>query len=203
MTGSDQWRRRRPDGAWIALVIGLTLVNQACDLPAPVAPRPDRIAWHREPRIATNAPELHPLVVQAIDDWGWGQLVAECLDADICVARDAMEGGRRAWGRASWDPGDDARCHAEVIIPSYAVVVHELGHCFGLGHSEDRRSLMHARTGTGGFQHLTRADHEALAAIRAEVPANRERLAQANDGWFEIRNARSTASVEGPARSRQ
>lgn len=198
MTPRDHSRGCRAHGVLFLLVLGLGLVSEACSIPPPVAPRIDRVAWTHEPRISTNAPELRVLVRQAIAEWGWGQYVAECLDADICITRDAMESGRTAWGRASWEPAGERRCQAAVIIASFPVVAHELGHCFGLGHSEDRRSLMHARTGDR-FQQITRADRAALRAIQDAVPRHRAAELRASDGWFEIRHPRRTVvTVEGP-----
>lgn len=197
MTQRAHSEPRRARGVWILHLVAIAIVSEACTIPSPIEPRADRIAWSREPTIATDTPSLRPLVRDAIAEWGWGQMVDECLDADICLSRDAMEGGRRAWGTASWEPTGATRCHADVMIESYQVVAHELGHCFGLGHSEDRRSLMNARTQDGArFPHVTRADLAALDAIRRGVPANREEAARRDDGWFSIRNARASQTLE-------
>lgn len=183
----------------IALVLWLVCVSTACSIPPPIAPRHDAIAWEREPTIATDTPALRGLLREAVAAWGWGRIVEDCYEADICVSRDAMEGGRRAWGRASWERDEASRCQADVMLESLSVVVHELGHCYGLGHSEDGRSLMHGRAYDGSrLQHITAADRAALGAIRDATASNRRaaaRRARETDGWHEIRNARASAAL--------
>lgn len=153
---------------WCGMVICFLLT--ACSLPAPVSPRHDRVAWGREPTVGTDDEALRPVVQQAIAAWGWGRLVETCESADICVARDALEGAGDSWGRASWRPDGPARCRVAVMVETFGVVAHELGHCFGLGHSADRRSVMYRRARgahvAGLAQFITLSDRDALTTIR-------------------------------------
>jgi len=147
----------------------LALVLAGCTwLPLPIAPRADRIVWDHEPTVGTDSAELEPDVRTALSEWNWGEYVGPC-PADICVTRGALEEGDRHWGMASWASGTS--CDANVRVHTYVVVAHEIGHCFGLGHSHDRRSIMFEyvrdpfeRDALG--QWVTHSDRQVLRSIQ-------------------------------------
>lgn len=99
--------------------------------------------WRHEPTVGTASPALAPLVERAVDAWGYGRLLSTCEGADVCVIASA----------ASRAGPVGRRCIAEVAIggaaleqppPGVALVVeHEIGHCYGLGHSADPGSVMY------------------------------------------------------------
>ena len=136
------------------------------NIPPLIEPDPGRVVWFQEPTIGSDAEELDDLVIDAVRDWQWGRYIGDCQHADICVTHGFMESGIS--GRAYFGMNT---CHAEIMTPTYAIVVHEIGHCLGLGHSADRHSYMFATvrptfpTDDWPLQSITRADREALQLL--------------------------------------
>lgn len=174
-----------------ATIVALALLGSACaSLPAHVGEHPDRIHWSHEPTICIS-PDVYPerarevyaeSAQDAIDAYGVGVLVDSCEGADIRIQQGALtaaDGG--AWGRATW-PGERGNaCDVFVKVYHYVIIPHELGHCFGLDHSTDRRSVMYATVPSYGpdddprgtwIQLVTREDRELAQALifgRSEI----------------------------------
>lgn len=131
--------------------------------------------WRHEPTVGTASPALAPLVEHAVEAWGYGRAVPSCVGADVCVI---ASGASRAGpvGR---------RCIAEVAIGGAAleqppegvalVAEHEIGHCYGLGHSADPEDVMFP-TPTHGVSDADRA------VLRAGVTATARAAARSGAG---------------------
>jgi len=92
--------------------------------------------WPREPTVGASTPELRQLTAAAVEAWGYGRYRPDCRGADVCVVLGAR--GAHAGPRGS-------RCIAVlsgVTAADPIAVQHELGHCYGLGHSRDPTSVM-------------------------------------------------------------
>ena len=132
--------------------------------------RDDRIRWEHEPIVGTSDPTLMDDVSWAVDQWEWGVAQAGCEGADICVRRGfAVANG--PLGQAYW-PGDKNPCDAVVNRPwrEPVVVAHEIGHCYGLGHSQNSNSVMSASFSDDEdkMYWVTYDDAAALARIQNE-----------------------------------
>ena len=113
-----------------------------CDVPGSF----DSImAWHREPTIGVmeGSEELEPMVLQGIEDWGWGRYLGDCNDVDICVRKGEMS-SETPYGLAKRKQGT-LQCEIIMYVDWYRIAAHELGHCYGLDHSEQDDSIMRAR----------------------------------------------------------
>lgn len=74
--------------------------------------------------------------MRALEAWGYGRPLPSCAGADVCV----IAGTRHHAGPVG------QRCIAEVATPvRWETVAHELGHCFGLPHSDNELSVMYPR----------------------------------------------------------
>jgi hypothetical protein len=148
-----------------AIVTALLL----CACEPTVSLREDRIRWDREPTIGVAESSLEDGTRWAIDQWEWGAYVGQCTDADICVSR-GFAARESSGGFAQW-PGEANPCDAVVIQPRFGfVIAHELGHCFGLGHNDNRRSIMHrSLPAIDEPRVVTFDDAEALDRVREEA----------------------------------
>lgn len=173
------WDRADRSARLLTFFILTALALGGCTIPPPVEPHPSRIRWDREPTVAGRDEELSRVVASAVRAWGFGRAVTDCVGADVCVARAFLE-GRAEMGRAVWDREDPRTCDVWVLEARFAVVAHELGHCFGLGHSSDRRSVMYYRASRLEPRFITRSDRRLLAELQPS-PGPAPRTHQ--DGW--------------------
>ncbi|MEM9067106.1 MAG: matrixin family metalloprotease [Myxococcota bacterium] len=157
---------------WRPLLLTLTLsCVSTVDL------RDDRIQWTREPVIGIAETDLSDGTRWAIKQWRWGTFQSGCQGADICVRRGFLWPGAssRTGGYAEW-PGQSNACDAVIVRPAFGfVIAHELGHCFGLGHSVDQRSVMYPVIGGDDLPqpgvtplppHVTHDDADALELVK-------------------------------------
>lgn len=113
--------------------------------------------WRVEPSVGASTPTLVPLVARAVAAWRYGRALPTCQGADVCVIV----------GQRSHAYVRRPRCLAEVALagpaleqPPLAVqwtVEHEIGHCYGLPHTDDPSSVMHPRP-TRGVSARDRSD---------------------------------------------
>lgn len=106
--------------------------------------------WKDEPTVGVSTPELAQPVAHALERWGYGRQVSGCRGADVCVIR----------GQRNHAGPRGRRCVAEVDTAAWYVVAHEIGHCYGLPHSDDPASVMHGYSRPG--QDVTTEDRRAL-----------------------------------------
>ena len=106
-----------------------------------------RIPWEDEPVVGIAEPSLAASTKWALNQWEWGRFHHSCDGADICVKRGFLFPGTgdKSLGRAFW-PGEGNACDAVVYRPAReaVVVAHEIGHCFGMDHSQHSHSVMSA-----------------------------------------------------------
>lgn len=159
------------------VVVGALLVG--CTLPSPIEPHPQRIRWRDEPTVAGRGADLAAVTREAVRAWGFGRWVDDCVGADVCVARGMLE-GRRELGRAEWDRDAPRTCDVWVMQVRFSVVAHELGHCFGLGHSTDRASVMYPQDSAHAARRITRHDRRLLARL---IAPRAPRPLRPADGW--------------------
>lgn len=164
---------------WDWLVLSVTaglllLFGCSCGaLPELVQPRNDRIVWDHEPTVGTDDSDLDGDVRSSLRAWGWGVHVMGCAEADICVTRGFLDPGG-PYGQALWEPYVGTECEARVNVQTWEIVAHEIGHCFGLDHSQDRRSVMwptarepwETSFGDNPPRHVTLSDRRVLRSIR-------------------------------------
>lgn len=112
--------------------------------------------WREEPTVGAASTVLDAPLDEALRRWGYGTRLPSCRDADVCVVL----------GDGSLHPnagrqGD--RCVAEVPERSvyWFVVAHELGHCYGLPHSDDPGSVMYGAASNAN-QDVTDEDRARL-----------------------------------------
>lgn len=147
-----------------------SLLLASCSLPPTIEPHPRRIQWEQEPAVGTDEAGLQELTRKAVVQWGVGSYVMGCSAADICVRVAPLESDR--WGYAEW-PSSPERCSAWVMGPYPEIVVpHEVGHCLGLAHSHDRRSVMYPTVPAyprdeepNWMQYVTPGDRRAVRAL--------------------------------------
>lgn len=140
----------------------LVLVVLLASCPASVQMRPDRIVWSDTPTIGTDDSSLEDDIDWAVSQWGWGSPQSGCEGADICVRRGFLVANGPA-GRAEW-PGRSNRCDVWVYRPinDPVIVAHEIGHCFGLGHSTHPRSVMYPEINGDDMYWVTYDDYNTL-----------------------------------------
>ena len=98
--------------------------------------------WPQEPSVGVSTPELAPPVRAALRAWRYGRFQTDCRGVDVCVTVGvAHHAGPRGGSRCFAEIAQGVNA-AGVRAYSWAVVAHELGHCFGLGHSTDPASVM-------------------------------------------------------------
>ena len=126
-----------------------------------------RVKWDTEPVICTEEPELVPYIKHAVRSWGWVRYSATCTGANTVVKSDPfLEPG--ILGRANWEEGFNY-CFISIKKLSQFVITHEIGHCIGLGHSQDRASVMYP-TYDGQRSHgVTNHDRGMLEQIKETV----------------------------------
>lgn len=106
--------------------------------------------------MGVSSPALAPAAELALARWGYGRSVPSCEGADVCVRMGPRNhGGLRV----------DGQCLAEVNVSYWFLVAHEIGHCYGLGHSEDPGSIMYGPASNAG-QDVTAADRATLRGVR-------------------------------------
>lgn len=155
------------------LAATLSLLGQGCvTLPPTITVMDERVPWEGQPLVGTDDRSLEDDTRSAVQQWGWGLFQRTCYHAQICVRRGPLEPGG-PWGRAVWQDGR-LECTVLIMVQTWAVVAHEIGHCYGLDHSTDRRSVMYEYVQSPLDAHsmgqwITRADREALSYITASA----------------------------------
>lgn len=102
-------------------------------------------------------------------EWGAPFEVRYAADADITVGKEAHEGTRGGEATRTMDGDRITGCRITVEAASDVVMLHELGHCFGLHHDNGHSdSLMYwIQGGDSGAAGVTDVDRAALADLYA------------------------------------
>lgn len=133
-----------------------------CDVPGS---NPEITAWDRMPTIGLKegSEHLYNEVGEAIDMWGWGWFIGDCNDVDICIEYVFPKPTQsNSLGYALQSRGTKF-CRIVMYTDRIATVAHELGHCYGIGHLDDEKAIMHALSSPG--REMTQRDLDTLHAI--------------------------------------
>lgn len=153
---------------YVCVVLAFSGVMLAASCEPLIEPLPNRLTYAREPVVGVRDPVLMQAAEWSVNAWDYGALQSGCDGADICVRVGMLEPGGPL-GRAYWGPGIEG-CKAEVMFPRWEIVAHEIGHCFGLGHSRHSQSVMYPTVDntfdSSDVRYVTRSDLEALEAIK-------------------------------------
>ncbi len=150
----------------------IALLTSCVVLPAHIHPLPNRHEWPSEPTVGTDVPEYLDDVQEAVRAWRWGRYVEGASKADIYFVQGALQSGG-VYGTAGRDPQNSARCRIEIRVQTGAVIAHELGHCYGIGHSTDRHSIMWP---------VAREPWSTIGPIQSITPEDRRLLGRLTGG---------------------